>query len=119
MEQTIQVKTDTVMLAPAAVQAVRDLLAERKMEAGFGLRVYIAGRSCSGLQYGMALDNDPGEQDSTFESDGIKVIIDNQSLEFMRGATVEFVDDERGKGFLVDNPNTPPACSCESSSCGN
>jgi iron-sulfur cluster assembly accessory protein len=118
MQPETTTTTDAVMLAPAAVQAVRDLMTERNMEPGYGLRVYVAGRSCSGLQYGMALDNNPTEHDSTFESDGIRVIVDEQSLEYLRGATVDFVDDERGKGFLVDNPNTLPACSCEGGSCG-
>jgi iron-sulfur cluster assembly protein len=46
------------------------------------------------------------------------VIIDQGSMQFMDGVTIDYIDDERGKGFLVENPNAAPACSCESGSCG-
>ena len=114
-----QVQTDIVQITPAAIQVVRGLLAERNLDESYALRVYVAGRTCSGLQYGMALDNKPNETDKVFENDGIKLLIDEQSIEYMRGATIDFVDDERGKGFMVDNPNTLPACSCESGTCGS
>ena len=112
------VETQTVQLSPAAAEIVRGLLKDRNLDSSYGLRIYVAGRTCSGLQYGMALDNNPGETDLVFENDGIKVIVDNQSIEYMRGATIDFVDDERGKGFMVENPNVLPSCSCESGSCG-
>ena len=114
-----QVQTDIVQITPAAIQVVRGLLAERDLDESYALRVYVAGRTCSGLQYGMALDNKPSETDKIFESDGVKLLIDDQSIEYMRGATIDFVDDERGKGFMVDNPNALPSCSCESGSCGS
>lgn len=112
------VQTQTVLLTPAAVQVVRGLLKDRNLDETYGLRVYIAGRTCSGLQYGMALDNEVRETDSVSESEGLKVFVDDQSIQYMAGATVDYIDDERGKGFLVDNPNQAPACSCESGSCG-
>ncbi|MBN2386820.1 MAG: iron-sulfur cluster assembly accessory protein [Anaerolineales bacterium] len=115
---TTEVQTDLILLTPSAAATVRDLLAERSLDDSYGLRVYVAGRSCSGLQYGMALDNNPAETDLVIESEGVKLVVDNQSLEYMRGATVDFIDDERGKGFTVDNPNALPSCSCESGSCG-
>jgi iron-sulfur cluster insertion protein len=113
------VETKTVQLSPAAAEIVRDLLKNRDLDTSYALRVYVAGRTCSGLQYGMALDNKPGETDRVFESEGLKVLIDDQSIEFMAGATIDYINDERGKGFLVDNPNTPPSCSCEGGSCGS
>jgi iron-sulfur cluster assembly accessory protein len=113
-----EVQTQTVLLTPAAVQVVRGLLKDRNLDETFGLRVYIAGRTCSGMQYGMALDNETRETDTICESDGLKVFVDDQSIQYMTGATVDYIDDERGKGFLVDNPNQAPACSCDSGSCG-
>jgi iron-sulfur cluster assembly protein len=109
-----QIETDTVNLSPTAIQAVRDLIAQRNLDNAYALRVYVAGRSCSGLQYGMSLDNEPAETDVTFENEGIKVLVDNVSIQYMRGATINFIDDERGKGFLVENPNALPACDCGS-----
>jgi iron-sulfur cluster assembly accessory protein len=67
----------------------------------------------------MALDNKPGETDSTFESQGLKVVIDDVSMQYMAGSTIDYINDERGQGFLVDNPNPVPACSCGSGSCEN
>jgi len=112
-----QIETETIRLTPNAVQAVRDLITERKLDEAYSLRVYVAGRSCSGLQYGMSLDNKPAESDTTFENDGIRVCVDNVSIQYMRGATIDFINGERGKGFIVDNPNTLPACDCGNGGC--
>jgi iron-sulfur cluster assembly accessory protein len=114
-----QIETDTINLSPAAAQAVRDLLAQRSLGEEFALRVYVTGRTCSGLQYGMSLDNKPGETDSTFKTEGIKVLVDNVSVQYMRGSTINFVNDERGKGFIVENPNVLAACDCSSGSCNS
>lgn len=118
-----QIETDTIRLSPTAAQAVHDLLAQRNLDEGYALRVYVAGRTCSGLQYGMSLDNKPGEIDMTFETEGIKVLVDDVSIQYMRGSTINFMNDERGKGFMVDNgslgyhnPNVLPACDCGSQS---
>jgi iron-sulfur cluster assembly accessory protein len=115
---TTEVQTQAVLLSPAAAQIVRGLLKERNLDDTYALRIYVSGRTCSGFQYGMALDNEPRETDLTFESEGLKVFVDDQSIQYMAGAVVDYIDDERGKGFLVDNPNQAPACSCESGSCG-
>ncbi len=113
-----QIETNAVNLSPTAVQAIRDLFAERKLgDNEYALRVYVAGRTCSGLQYGMALDNKPGERDLTFETEGIKLLIDDVSIEYMRGATIDFADDERGKGFVVENPNAQANCDSAGSGC--
>jgi iron-sulfur cluster insertion protein len=122
METTIPnitVQTTSVTLTSAAAEVVRGLLKERNLDNSFALRVYIAGKSCSGFQYGMALDDKPSQTDTSFESEGLKVLIDEGSMQFMDGAVIDYIDDERGKGFLVDNPNAAPACNCESGSCGN
>ena len=115
---TTLLQTTSVSLSPAAAETIRDLLQQRNLDDSYALRVYVSGRSCSGFEYGMGLDNKPNETDTTFESEGLKVLIDEVSIQYMAGATIDFIDDERGKGFLVDNPNTAPACSCESGSCG-
>jgi iron-sulfur cluster insertion protein len=112
------IQTQTVLLTPSAANVVRGLREQQKLDDSYALRVYITGQTCSGFQYGMALDNKPRETDSTFESEGLKVIVDENSLQYMAGATVDYVDDVRGKGFLVENPNFAPICSCEGGTCG-
>jgi iron-sulfur cluster assembly accessory protein len=115
---TVQIQTQTVLLTPAAAEIVRGLRTQQNLDESYALRVYITGQSCSGFQYGMALDNNPRETDVTFETEGLKLLVDETSIQYMDGATVDYVDDERGKGFLVDNPNVAQSSSCGGGTCG-
>jgi iron-sulfur cluster assembly accessory protein len=101
------IDTQTVTLTPLAAKAVQDILAERKLD-GYALRVYVAGGGCCGVNFGMALDNQFGDADTSFEAGGVKVVVDRVSLDYLRGATVDFVNDPtHGTGFTVDSPNLP------------
>ncbi len=94
----------------------------REGKPGALLRVWVAGIGCSGFRYGMGFDENPPEEgDQVFESNGIKVIIDSQSMGFMEGAKVDFIEDPESGGFTVDNPNSPPEtdCDCGSGGCGH
>lgn len=109
-------ETDTQMvsLTTSATDAVRNILTERNLE-GYALRVYVSGGGCCGTQFNMALDNNIRENDFTYESNGIKVVVDDMSVNYLRGAKIDFVDDPvRGAGFLVDSPNS----ASEGGSCG-
>jgi iron-sulfur cluster assembly protein len=111
-----EIDTNTITLSEAAVQAVKDILDQRKLE-GYALRVFVAGGGCCSVQFGMALDNDFREQDLTFETSGIKLVVDEMSIEYLRGAKIEFVNDPRqGAGFLVNSPNAAREGSC---ACGS
>ena len=107
-----------ITLTPAAADVVKNIFHERNLDESYALRIYISGRSCSGYQYGMALDNKPATSDSNFACEGLKILIDEQSIQLMAGSVIDYIDDERGKGFLVSNPNAPSACSCEDGTCG-
>jgi iron-sulfur cluster assembly protein len=102
-------------MTPAAVEAVRDLLKKRSLK-DYALRVFISGGGCSGFQYGMALENNIREEDITSEYDGIKVVVDDVSIGYLHGATVDFVDTPQGAGFKIENPNFTPSCNCGSPS---
>lgn len=115
---TTPVQTQIVLLTSVAAEIVRGLRQQQNLDDSYALRVYVAGQTCSGFQYGMALDNKPRETDASFESQGLKILVDENSILYMGGATVDYIDDERGKGFLVDNPNAAPSCSCEGGTCG-
>ena len=115
---TTLIQTNSISLSPSAAEIVRDLVKQRDLDASYSLRIYISGRGCSGFEYGMGLDNKPNDTDVTFESEGLKILVDESSFQYMAGARIDYIDDERGKGFLVENPNVAPACSCESGSCG-
>ncbi len=80
------------------------------------LRVWVAGGGCSGLSYGMALDdNEPEADDQVFEQDGVKLFVDSTSLGFMSGSIVDYIDDVLGGGFKIENPNAVSSCGCGSS----
>lgn len=118
----------TISLTPAASKAVSDILTERNLD-GYALRVYVAGGGCCGVNFGMALDNNIRDVDMTFESEGVKVVVDEVSIDYLRGAKIDFVQDgERGAGFLVDSPaaqamgheHGEEGCACGGScSCNN
>jgi iron-sulfur cluster assembly protein len=107
-------QTDTITLTPAAATAVQDLLAKRNLE-GYALRVFISGGGCSGFQYGMALEGNVRENDLVTEQHGVKVVIDEVSISYLTGATVDYVDEIMGSGFKIENPNATSTCGCGSS----
>jgi iron-sulfur cluster assembly accessory protein len=113
--------TQLISVSPAAAQAIRKILAERNLD-GYALRVYVSGSSCCGVQFGMALDNNIHDADTAFDTEGIKLVVDNASLEYLNGASIDFVNDPaRGAGFVVDSPNAKQGqgeAGCSSSSCG-
>lgn len=121
-----QINTNTITLSSAAAQAVQNIIDEKNLE-GFALRIYVAGGGCGGAQFGMALDDNIREIDTTFESEGVKVVVDEVSIEYLLGANVDFVNDpQRGAGFVVDSPNAKAhnhgedACACGGScACNN
>jgi iron-sulfur cluster assembly accessory protein len=86
------------------------------------LRVWVAGAGCSGLRYGLGIDDkEPRADDSVFESNGVRVIVDPRSLSLMDGSVVTWVDDGEASGFSIENPNPAPAggCGCSDSGCGS
>lgn len=100
-----QIDTRLLTLTPAASQAVKDILEQRKLE-GYALRVYVAGGGCCGVNFGMALDNNFRDLDTTFEVDGVKVVVDEVSADYLRDATIDFVNDpHHGVGFAVNSPH--------------
>lgn len=114
---TDQTQTTVINLTPAAVNAVKEMLTERNLE-GYALRVFVSGSGCSGLRYGMALDNNIREQDLSCDFDNVKVLVDEVSINYLRGATVDYIDNETGAGFAIDNPNQMASCGCGSESSG-
>jgi iron-sulfur cluster assembly protein len=109
-----QVQTDFVTLTPNAAEAVQQLLEKRNL-VGYALRVFVQGGGCSGFQYGMALENNIREEDLSWDFDGVKVVIDEISIDYLRGATIDYVDDVMGSGFKIENPNAVSSCGCGSS----
>lgn len=90
-------------------------LIEQEGEKGLMLRVSVSGGGCSGFQYGFAFDDTVNADDRTFEKDGIKVVVDEVSLELLAGAQIDFVEDLIGASFQISNPQATSSCGCGSS----
>ena len=103
-----------ITLSPRALTELKELV--QAQDGASALRVWVAGGGCSGLSYGMALDDgQPEEGDNIFEQEGIKVYVDALSLGYMDGSTVDYVDDVLGGGFKIENPLAVSSCGCGSS----
>ena len=95
---------------PGAAEKLRELRGSDPTRAY--LRLYVAGRSCSGYQYGMAFENTTEDGDSVFETNGVRVYLDSTSAMYLEGAQVDYVDSLMGGGFRIDNPNAVSSCGC-------
>jgi len=104
-----------ITLSERAATELRTLMQSQEKENAL-LRVWVAGGGCSGLSYGMALDdNEPETDDQIYECNGVKVVVDALSLKYMEGSVVDFLDDPMGGGFKIENPNATSSCGCGSS----
>jgi iron-sulfur cluster assembly protein len=106
---------EMITLTDKGAEKVREFLATQAAVADTaGLRVGVRGGGCSGFQYALAFD-EQRESDVVFEDKGIRLLVDQPSLPYVRGSVIDFVDGLQGAGFKVDNPNVIAACGCGSS----
>lgn len=106
--------TQAVTLTSQAAEKLHTILLEKNLP-DHGLRVFVAGGGCSGLQYGMAFEAQVRETDTIVNAYGMNVYLDPVSLEYLYGATIDYVDGLMGAGFRIENPNAVAACGCGSS----
>lgn len=110
-----EVKASPITLTDRAAQELKSLLQEQE-KPNAALRVWVAGGGCSGLQYGMALDDSEAEDgDQILNDHDIKIFVDDLSLRYMTGSVVDYIDDQFGGGFKIENPNAVKSCGCGSS----
>jgi len=81
----------------------------------FSLRVFVTGGGCSGFEYGFTFDEDIEEEDSTFENDGVQLVVDSLSYQYLEGAEIDFLENLQGARFVVTNPNAETTCGCGNS----
>jgi iron-sulfur cluster assembly protein len=103
-----------IKVTERAVAHLRQLLAEQSPEPGKGLRVQVAKGGCSGMQYEMSLDL-PQENDAILQQDEVAFLVDPESANFLRDATLDFEDGLTGAGFRIVNPNAARVCGCGTS----
>jgi iron-sulfur cluster assembly protein len=102
-----------ISITESAIHQLRSL-SQQGAEGGKGLRIFVERGGCAGMQYGMSLDH-AHEGDEVIERDGVQVMIDGQSLPFLRGATIDYTDELAGAGFRIRNPNAVRSCGCGTS----
>ena len=102
-------------LTEIAVEKLAFILDAKNMRDTHGLRVFVKGGGCGGMQYGMLFDDDVQDTDHVFEQHGLRVFTDPQSFNHVNGASIDYVEELLGGGFHIDNPNAISTCGCGSS----
>ena len=100
-----------INVSSTAASKINELLAEEG-KTGSGLRVFVQGGGCSGFQYGLMIEENGGDTDQVFESNGVRLYIDPVSISYLKGAEVDFVETVTGGGFTIRNPNAVSTCGC-------
>jgi iron-sulfur cluster assembly accessory protein len=98
-------------MTDAAVNKVSSLLMEKNLP-DHGLRVFISDGGCSGMQYGMAFTTETTENDHIIDINGVRLIVDSMSIQYLKGAEIDYVDDLVNGGFRIANPNATATCGC-------
>lgn len=99
-------------ISPTAANRLQAMMNEKQLE-GYGLRVFVSGGGCSGLQYGMTFDDETRDGDATWDAFGLKLIVDPISANYLRGASIDYQQDNMLAGaFKIDNPNAVSSCGC-------
>lgn len=104
----------SINLSARAVRKVRELVAEEENDK-LKLRVYITGGGCSGFQYGFAFEEEAAEDDAAIERDGVTVLVDPMSFQYLAGSEVDYTEGLEGSRFVVNNPNASTTCGCGAS----
>jgi iron-sulfur cluster assembly accessory protein len=112
-EATNDSPQEAITLSGKAATKIGELLGQDDSE-GQALRVAVRGGGCSGFQYALAFDR-AKDDDHVFEVDGVAVVVDKVSMQFVFGSEVDYVEGLQGAGFQVNNPNVVAACGCGSS----
>lgn len=103
-----------VNFTAAAASKVSELIKEEGNDA-LKLRVYISGGGCSGFQYGFTFDENVNEGDTLVEKDGVTLVVDPMSMQYLMGADIDYVENLQGAQFVINNPNASTTCGCGSS----
>lgn len=103
-----------LFFSDSAVAKVRELV-EEEGNPDLKLRVFVTGGGCSGFQYGFSFDDNQDEEDTAVERDGVTLLIDPMSYQYLVGATIDYEEGLQGSQFVVKNPNATSTCGCGSS----
>jgi iron-sulfur cluster insertion protein len=110
----LQTPAAPIVFTDAAAAKVKDLLAEEG-NPRLKLRVFVQGGGCSGFQYGFSFDEVVNDDDTTVAKEGVQLLIDPMSYQYLLGAEIDYKDDLEGAQFVIRNPNANSTCGCGSS----
>ena len=105
---------DALVFTDAAASKVKNLIKEED-NPNLKLRVFISGGGCSGFQYGFTFDEAVNDGDTSVENDGVTLLIDPMSFQYLVGAEIDYKEDLQGSQFVIRNPNASTTCGCGSS----
>ncbi|MDT9002185.1 iron-sulfur cluster insertion protein ErpA [Paucibacter sp. APW11] len=117
LESTVAGPSDIpapLIFTDSAAEKVRDLVAEEG-NPDLKLRVFVQGGGCSGFQYGFTFDEVVNEDDTAMNKNGVTLLIDAMSLQYLMGAEIDYKEDLQGAQFVIKNPNATTTCGCGSS----
>lgn len=114
MQQVTEQFPDPLVFTDSAVGKVKELIEDEKNNA-LMLRVFISGGGCSGFQYGFSFDENITDGDTVVEKEGVKLLIDPMSIQYLTGAEIDYSEGLEGAQFVIRNPNAQTTCGCGSS----
>lgn len=103
-----------INLNETAIQKLKELILEEG-NPDLKLRIFVQGGGCSGFQYGFTFDEEKGEDDFDLTFDGVSVLVDSMSSQYLQGAVIKYTTDAMGSNFSIDNPQATTTCGCGSS----
>ena len=105
---------DLLVFTDSAANKVRELI-EEEGTPDLKLRVFVSGGGCSGFQYGFTFDEETAEDDTAFEKNGVTLLVDSMSYQYLLGAEIDYSEGLEGAQFVIRNPNATSTCGCGSS----
>lgn len=111
----MQTLEDRVTITESAVQQIQEIIAGEGSNFNSALRIFVQGGGCSGFQYGFTFDEEVNDDDWQFDKEGVRVLVDSMSMQYLEGATIDFKKQLSGSSFVISNPNAKSSCGCGSS----
>lgn len=111
MSEAQETLPEPLLFTDAAAAKVRELVQEENNDA-LMLRVFISGGGCSGFQYGFTFDEKLGDGDTVIERNGVRLLIDPMSIQYLMGAEIDYSEGLEGAQFVIRNPNASTTCGC-------
>jgi iron-sulfur cluster insertion protein len=113
MEELLE-QPKLVNIQPGAIAKIKELIAEEN-NPNLKLRMFVSGGGCSGMQYGFTFEEDQNDDDFDIEVDGVHLLIDSLSSQYLQDAEVDYTESLQGSQFSIKNPNAQTSCGCGSS----